>query len=111
MSGLPDWLDPLLDAEQQQAVDKWAIEELSIPGVALMERAGAGLTDVVEERAPEGRVAVVCGKGNNGGDGFVTARILRDRGREVDVLLLADPAEIRGDARANLERLSGPPPR
>ena len=76
-----------------------------------MERAGGGLADVVDERAPEGRVAVVCGKGNNGGDGLVTARMLRDRGREVDVLLLADPDELRGDARTNLERLTGPPPR
>ena len=111
MTVLPGWLDPLLDSEQQRAVDAWAIEEMSIHGAELMERAGAGLTDVVDERAPEGRVVVVCGKGNNGGDGLVTARMLRDRGRKVEVLLLADPDELRGDARGNLERLTGPPPR
>ena len=72
-----------------------------------MERAGAGLAELVDARAPDGPVAVVCGKGNNGGDGLVVARLLRERGREVDVLLLGDPGELRGDARANLERLPG----
>jgi NAD(P)H-hydrate epimerase len=107
---LPDWLDPLPDAEQQRALDRWAIEQLGIPGIDLMERAGTGLANVVAARAPAGQVAIVCGKGNNGGDGFVAARVLRERGREVDVLLLAPPEEIRGDARANLERLPGAPP-
>jgi NAD(P)H-hydrate epimerase len=111
MTAPPQWLQPLPGAEEQRAIDSWAIEELGIPGVELMERAGAGLADLVSERAPEGRVAVVCGKGNNGGDGLVAARLLRDRGRDVDVLLLADPGDLRGDAQANLKRLPGPPPR
>jgi NAD(P)H-hydrate epimerase len=55
-------------------------------------------------------VAIVCGKGNNGGDGLVAARVLRARGRSVDVLLLGDPGELRGDAATNLERLPGAPP-
>jgi NAD(P)H-hydrate epimerase len=76
-----------------------------------MERAGAGLADLVQERAPTGRIAVVCGKGNNGGDGLVAARLLREWGRDVDVLLLAGRDELRGDAAANLERLPGSPPR
>ena len=67
------WLQPLPDAEQQRATDRWAIEERGIPAIELMERAGAGLADLVDERAPGGRVAVVCGKGNNGGDGLVVA--------------------------------------
>jgi NAD(P)H-hydrate epimerase len=66
---------------------------------------------VAAERAPSGRIAVVCGKGNNGGDGLVAARLLREAGRDVDVLLTADPQELTGDPRANLERLPGPPPR
>jgi len=111
MSGLPDWLAPLPDSEQQRAIDEWAIEEVGICGVELMERAGAGLASIVAERVPAGRVAVVCGKGNNGGDGLVVARLLRERGRDVDVLLLGDRDEFRGDARANLERLPGPAPR
>jgi ADP-dependent NAD(P)H-hydrate dehydratase / NAD(P)H-hydrate epimerase len=107
MASLPDWLDRLLDASEQRALDEWAIGERGIPGTELMERAGTGVADLVGEVAPAGRVVVVCGKGNNGGDGLVTARVLRDRGREVSVLLLGDPGEFRGDALTNLERLPG----
>lgn len=110
MASLPDWLEPLPDASEQRKLDEWAIGERGIPGTELMERAGRGLADVVSEVAPAGRVAVVCGKGNNGGDGLVAARILRERGREVSVLLLAPGDELRGDARTNLERLPGPAP-
>jgi NAD(P)H-hydrate epimerase len=110
MTALPPWLEPLPDAAEQRALDEWAIKELGIPGSDLMERAGSGLTGLVAERAPSGEIAVVCGKGNNGGDGFVTARLLRDQGRSVRVLTLADPDELRGDARTNFERLPGPPP-
>ncbi len=109
MARLPDWLDPLPDAREQRALDEWAIGERGIPGVELMERAGTGLAELTGELAPVGRVVVVCGKGNNGGDGLVAARVLRDRGREVDVLLLGEPDELRGDAATNLERLPGPP--
>src|ERR1700733_1891703 len=108
-TGLPRWAEPLPDPEQQRAIDTWAIEQQGILGLELMERAGGALADVVAARAPLGRVAVVCGKGNNGGDGLVVARLLRERGREVDVLLLADPEEFRGDARTNMDRLPGPP--
>ena len=110
MTPAPAWFQPLPDAEQQRATDAWAIERHGIPGADLMERAGSGLAALVQARAPEGRVVVVCGKGNNGGDGLVVARRLREQGREVDVLLLAAPGELRGDARANLERLPGPAP-
>ena len=72
MTSLPDWLDRLPDASEQRALDEWAIGERGIPGIELMERAGTGLADLVGEVAPAGRVAVVCGKGNNGGDGLVT---------------------------------------
>ncbi len=108
---LPDWLTPLPGAEQQRATDGWAIEQRGIPGIELMERAGAGLARLVDATVPDGRVAIVCGKGNNGGDGLVVARLLRDRGRDVDVHLLGAPDDFRGDARINLERLPGPPPR
>lgn len=107
---LPGWLDPLPGAAEQRAADRWAIEELGIPGLELMERAGAGLAEAVAARAPTGRVVVVAGTGNNGGDGLVAARLLRGLGREVDVLALGDPAGWRGDAAANLERLPGEPP-
>jgi hydroxyethylthiazole kinase-like uncharacterized protein yjeF len=111
MTPLPAWMTPLPDAAQQRAIDAWAIEERSIPSLDLMEHAGGALADLVETRAPNGRIAVVCGKGNNGGDGLVAARWLRGRGREVDVLLLVPGEELTGDARANLERLPGEAPR
>ena len=105
---LPDWVDPLFTADEMRAADSYAIDEAGVPSLDLMERAGAGLAQVVAAAAEPGRpIRVVAGKGNNGGDGLVCARILREEGREVDVLSLGDPAELRGDARANLERLPG----
>jgi hydroxyethylthiazole kinase-like uncharacterized protein yjeF len=83
---LPSWLEPLPGADQQRAIDTWAIDELGIPSETLMERAGTGLARLVADRVPEGRIAVLAGKGNNGGDGHVAARVLRDRGREVDLI-------------------------
>jgi len=106
---LPDWLAPLPDASEQRELDRWAIEELGLPGVELMERAGIGLAELTAELAPQGQIVAVCGKGNNGGDGFVAARWLRERGRQVDVLLLGAPDELRGDAKVNFERLDGAP--
>src|SRR6185437_7214845 len=82
--------------------------ERGIPSLELMERAGHGLATAVSERVPEGRVVVVVGKGNNGGDGLVVARLLREWGREVDVLMLAPGEELTGDARANFDRLPEP---
>src|SRR3954467_4505185 len=107
---LPDWLDPLYEAGEMRAVDKWAIEEQGFPSLDLMERAGIGLARIVADRARPGPVRVVIGKGNNGGDGLVVARLLRDEGREVDVLAAGDPSELKGDAKTNLDRLPGPPP-
>lgn len=107
---LPDWCEPLLDASQMRAVDKWAIEQQGIPSLDLMERAGVEVARAVEEHAPDGALAVVCGKGNNGGDGLVVARLLRAANREVTVVCLAPPEQLSPDARANLERLPGEPP-
>ncbi len=84
------WLEPLPDAEQQREIDRWAIEDLGMED--LMEHAGTGLADVVSRVAPSGRVVVCCGKGNNGGDGRVAARRLREWGREVD--LLEEPFDL-----------------
>jgi hydroxyethylthiazole kinase-like uncharacterized protein yjeF len=108
---LPDWLDPLADAAAQRALDTWAIEARGIPGLELMERAGGGLAELVARVVPEGPIAIVCGRGNNGGDGLVAARRLRARGREVDVQLLCPAGELRGDARTMCERLTGSPGR
>jgi hydroxyethylthiazole kinase-like uncharacterized protein yjeF len=108
---LPDWLEPLYEAAEMRAADTWAIEEQGVPGLDLMERAGVGLARVTAAAARPGPIRVVCGKGNNGGDGLVVARLLREEGREVDVLAVGDLSETKGDARANVDRLPGAPPR
>jgi len=110
MSQLAPWLELLPDAAEQRALDEWAIGQLGIAGLDLMERAGTGLAELVSERVPDGRIVVVCGSGNNGGDGYVAARVLRERGREVRVLALTPPEQLRGDARTNAQRLRGERP-
>jgi ADP-dependent NAD(P)H-hydrate dehydratase / NAD(P)H-hydrate epimerase len=105
-----DWLDPLFEAAEMRAVDAWAIEEQGMPSLDLMELAGLGLARLTMELALPGPVRVVVGKGNNGGDGLVVARMLREEGREVDVLAAGPLDGLRGDALANLERLPGHPP-
>jgi len=104
---LPDWLDPLPGAEQMRAIDRWVIGELGIPSLTLMERAGSGLALEVDRVMRRGPVAIVCGKGNNGGDGFVAGRLLYELGRTVRILRLAEQPEYRGDAAENLRRLEG----
>jgi ADP-dependent NAD(P)H-hydrate dehydratase / NAD(P)H-hydrate epimerase len=108
---LPDWLDPLYEAAEMRAADAFAIEEAGVPSIDLMERAGAGLARVTAEAAQDGPIRIVIGKGNNGGDGLVAARFLREEGREVDVLAVGPVDELKGDPRENLERLPGEPPR
>jgi ADP-dependent NAD(P)H-hydrate dehydratase / NAD(P)H-hydrate epimerase len=98
------WLKPLYDAGGMRAVDRWAIEERGVPSLELIEVAGRALAEAVAGLAPEGPVRIVCGKGNNGGDGFVAARLLAGMGFEVEALLLWPAEELRGDALANFER-------
>ena len=107
---LPAWTDALYAPEEMRTVDAWAVERGGVPSEWLMERAGEGLARVVAAAARPGPIRVVAGKGNNGGDGLVAARLLRAEGREVDVLAVAALDELRGDARLNLERLPGSPP-
>src|SRR5947208_5117413 len=111
MAPLPDWLDPLYEAAEMRATDAWAIEDQQVPSIDLMESAGVGLARATASVARSGPIRVVVGKGNNGGDGLVVARLLRDDGYDVDVLATGDVGELKGDARANLERLPGEPPR
>jgi NAD(P)H-hydrate epimerase len=87
-----------------RAVDAWAIGEQGVPSLELMEAAGRAVATAVGDLAPDGPVRVVCGKGNNGGDGLVAARLLAAAGHEVEALLLWAPEELSGDAAANLER-------
>jgi hydroxyethylthiazole kinase-like uncharacterized protein yjeF len=108
VDSFPDWLTGLLDADAMRAIDRWAIEERGLDSLDLMERAGAAVTRTVERVAPDGPVVVVCGKGNNGGDGLVVARLLREAARRVTVVCVAPPGDFAGDARVNLERLERP---
>src|SRR5918994_2643380 len=108
MTALPRWMEPLLEAGEMRELDRWAISEKKVAVDELMERAGEGLAAVIARRAPAGRIAIVCGKGNNGGDGIVAARLLRQAGRDVDVLLVWPAEWMSEDARKQLEQRPGP---
>ena len=92
------WLSPLYDAAGMRAVDRWAIEEQGVPGAELMEAAGTALAEAVAGLSPRGPVRIVCGKGNNGGDGRVAARRLGAMGFEVEALDLfaGEPVDLDG---------------
>jgi len=96
------WLIPLYDAERMRATDRWAIEEQGVPEAELVEAAGTALAEAVAGLAPQGPVRIVCGKGNNGGDGLVAARLLGAMGFEVEALKLFS-GEPPGDFDAWLE--------
>jgi hydroxyethylthiazole kinase-like uncharacterized protein yjeF len=98
----------ILNAAQMREADRYTIDEIGIPSLVLMENAGRQVVAAIEaayEARLEGRVAVLCGRGNNGGDGFVVARTLIQRGVDAAVFLIGSVAEIRGDARVNLDIL------
>ncbi len=91
-----------------RSLDAHAIDDIGIPGMLLMENAALAVLQVMEERyddLEELRIAVVCGPGNNGGDGFALARQLQLRSVEVDVYLISDPAKLTGDAKSNFQIL------
>ena len=98
----------VLNTDQMREADRRTIEDIGIPSVVLMENAGRQAVAAMEaafEDLATSRVGVICGRGNNGGDGFVVARTLIQRGIETMVFLLGSVAEVRGDARTNLEIL------
>jgi len=98
----------LVTADEMREMDRRTIETFGLPGRVLMENAGRGATRFLLEQFPDLkdlRVAVVAGRGNNGGDGYVIARYLAHKDISVAVYLLADPKRITGDAAANLELL------
>lgn len=95
-----------LTRTQIRDIDRRAISEYGLAGVVLMENAGRGCVDVLCRLGCRGPVVIVCGKGNNAGDGFVIARHLDLRGIAVKVLLLGSPDDLRGDAAANFAVLA-----
>src|SRR6188472_3807807 len=98
----------ILNATQMREADRQTIEDVGIASLVLMENAGRQVVSAIEaahEARLSGRVAILCGKGSNGGDGFVVARTLAQRGIEAIVFLLGSVSDVRGDARTNLEIL------
>jgi ADP-dependent NAD(P)H-hydrate dehydratase / NAD(P)H-hydrate epimerase len=93
VTSLPDWMEPLYEAAEMRAADAWAIDEQGVPEADLMERAGLGLARVTAAAAGAGPVRIVVGKGNNGGDGRVAARLLSEDGHEVEVVDGTEPFE------------------
>ncbi len=92
-----------LSRQQVRSIDSIAIQQYGIPGVVLMENAGAGAARVIQRVAAKGRVAILCGKGNNAGDGYVIARHLELADRDVNIVSVVDPDELVGDAKINFQ--------
>lgn len=96
----------IVSAAEMREIDRTTTERFGVPSLSLMENAGAAVAGFVAGDYPLARtVGIICGKGNNGGDGFVAARKLHEAGREVRLILLADPRELRGDAAEMFKRL------
>ncbi len=104
-------MSELLTADQMRAIEQAAIESGEVTGLELMERAGQGVVEAIFKEWPEYVTApksasILCGPGNNGGDGFVVARLLHSRGWDVEVFLYGDAENLPPDARVNYERWS-----
>ena len=96
----------IVTAAEMREIDRATSERFGVPSLTLMENAGAAVADFVSRRYFGAEsVGLICGKGNNGGDGFVAARKLHEAGMQVSILLLADPNELKGDALAMFRRL------
>jgi hydroxyethylthiazole kinase-like uncharacterized protein yjeF len=96
----------IVTSDEMRSIDRVTSERFGVPSLTLMENAGSAVAEFALASYPQAKTfAVICGKGNNGGDGFVAARKLQQAGREVRFLLLADPTELQGDAAINFARL------
>ncbi len=107
----PDKQCLVMSRDEVRAFDAWAINELGIAGVVLMENAGRSCAELVKEglsSVENAKVCIFCGTGNNGGDGFVIARHLLNDKIAVRVVICGDASKIKGDAKINLDLLSGP---
>jgi NAD(P)H-hydrate epimerase len=100
----------IVTAAEMREIDRVTSERFGVRSLTLMENAGTAVADFVLEQYPAARkIGIVCGKGNNGGDGFVAARKLREARKEVYLLLLAEPSEVRGDAAEMFKKLPDAP--
>jgi NAD(P)H-hydrate epimerase len=99
----------ITSTEEMRAIDRATSERFGMPSLVLMENAGSAVAAfAMHEYVDAQHFVIVCGKGNNGGDGFVAARKLKEAGREVGVVLLARADEVRGDAAVMFERMVMP---
>ncbi|MGA9061274.1 MAG: NAD(P)H-hydrate dehydratase [Terracidiphilus sp.] len=99
----------VLSAAEMQACDRATTERFGVPSIELMRAASSAVATFAREQFPRARrVTVICGKGNNGGDGMMAARLLADAGLEVTTLLLGEPEQLRGDAAAAWRELTSP---
>lgn len=98
----------VMSRDEVRRVDAWAIDEIGVPGVVLMENAGRSCAELVQRRltgVDRPKVCIFCGAGNNGGDGYVIARHLLNAGFQVRTVLCGERDKVRGDARVNLDIL------
>jgi NAD(P)H-hydrate epimerase len=96
----------IVTAAEMREIDRVTSEKFGVPSLRLMENAGAAVADHVSAfQCGHERIVVLCGKGNNGGDGFVAARLLHEKRRSVQVVLLADPVDLKGDAAVMYSKL------
>ncbi len=91
----------ILNRNQVRMVDRIAIDQFGISGVVLMENAGRGALELMRRVGLKGKVLIACGPGNNGGDGYVIARHILNQGLQCQVLMVADPKRLSGDAQTN----------
>ena len=99
----------IVTAAEMRAIDRATSERFGVPSLTLMENAGRSVAEfVLSHHAAAERIVVFCGKGNNGGDGFVAARRLHEHGKNVGVVLLANPADLKGDAAIMFSMLPRP---
>src|SRR5258708_21889815 len=97
----------IVSAAEMRAIDRATSERFGVPSLTLMENAGAAVADyVLSHHAAARRIVVFCGKGNNGGDGFVAARRLHEPGKNTQGILVAHPGGLRGDAAGDFSHFA-----
>ncbi len=98
----------VVSAEEMRWCDETTINTYGVPGLLLMENAGRGVTEIIKQEfssLESKHILIVCGRGNNGGDGFVVARLLSNSGARMNILLMASPTKLKGDAKTNFRIL------
>ena len=92
---------PVVTAQQMRTIDQWAIKEIGIPGVVLMENAGKVVFKIIKKKfKKQKKIKILCGPGNNGGDGFVVAKLLKENGYlNINLFCLVTKKKLKGDAK------------